>query len=153
MLTYEATDYTRMEWNFCQSRPVYNPANGNPVCFSNDPRSYLTWGPNGATAGGGREVQPIIQAVDATAPALINESFGTEAGAVRRVLQMRDRDAARSLGTYLCGVGRRAAPRDVADGVRRFRTGGSGAHEVRRVIQEHESGWRQGLRRERSHAH
>src|SRR5262245_14615642 len=64
MLTYEATDYTRMEWNFCQSQPQFNPAAGRNTCISNDPRSYLTWGPNGATAGGGREVQLILQSVD-----------------------------------------------------------------------------------------
>ena len=80
MLTYEATDYTRMEWNFCQSSPIYNPTAGNNDCYSNDPRSYLTWGPNGATGGGGREVQLILQAIDSVDPALINESFG----AVRR---------------------------------------------------------------------
>ena len=104
MLTYEATDYTDMEWNFCQSRPLFNPAAGNRVCFSNDPRSYLTWGPNGATGGGGREVQLILQAVDAATPSLLDASFGGEAAAVRRMFRMRDGDPARSLETYLCGI-------------------------------------------------
>lgn len=104
MLTYEATDYTRMEWNFCQSRPLFDPPAGRRVCFSNDPRSYLTWGPNGATGGGGREVQLILQAIDTATPALIDQNFGAEANAVRRMFHMRDRDSARSLETYLCGV-------------------------------------------------
>jgi hypothetical protein len=104
MLTYEATDYTDMEWNFCQSRPRFNPAAGNRVCFSNDPRSYLTWGPNGATGGGGREVQLILQAVDAATPSLLDASFGSEAAAVRRMFRMRDGDPARSVETYLCGI-------------------------------------------------
>ncbi len=62
MLTFEATDYTALEWNFCQSRPLYNPPN-QPLCFSNDPHSFITWGANGATAGGGREVQAILQQI------------------------------------------------------------------------------------------
>jgi hypothetical protein len=104
MLTYEATDYTSMEWNFCQSAPRYNPAAGRARCFSNDPHSYLTWGPNGATAGGGREVQLILQAVDSHTPQLIDRSFGSEADAVRKMFHVVDRDAARTLETYLCGV-------------------------------------------------
>jgi hypothetical protein len=104
MLTYEATDYTRMEWNYCQSKPLYNPAGGQPLCFSNDPKSYLTWGPNGATAGGGREVQLILHAIDLATPALIDENFGDEASAVRKMFRMPDRDDARTLETYLCGI-------------------------------------------------
>jgi hypothetical protein len=104
MLTYEATDYTRMEWNYCQSRPLYNPPAGNTVCYSNDPRSYLTWGPNGATGGGGRDVQLILQAVDAASPALVDQSFGSEANAVRRMFKMPNGDPSRSLETYLCGI-------------------------------------------------
>ena len=116
MLTYEATDYTRMEWNYCQSRPLYDPPAGRRTCFSNDPRSYLTWGPNGATAGGGREVQLILQAVDAATPALIDEHFGSEANAVRRMFRMPDRDTGRSLETYPAAFGR--IPRDGPDGQR-----------------------------------
>lgn len=104
MLTYEDTDYTRMEWNFCQSKPRYNPAAGANLCFSNDPRSYLTWGPNGATGGGGREVQLILQAVDTADPVVLASSFGVEADAVRRMFRMPDRTVDRTLETYLCGV-------------------------------------------------
>ncbi len=104
MLTYEATDYTSLEWNFCQSAPRYNPKAGRTTCRSNDPHSYLTWGPNGATAGGGREVQLIVAAVDAADRTIVDRSFGGEAAAVRRMLRLPDRDQARSLETYLCGV-------------------------------------------------
>jgi hypothetical protein len=104
MLTYEDTDYIRMEWNFCQSKPRYNPAGGAKTCFSNDPRSYLTWGPNGATGGGGREVQLILQAIDAASPDKLATSFGSEQDAVRRMFKMLDRTADRTLETYLCGV-------------------------------------------------
>ncbi|SDD04836.1 hypothetical protein [Belnapia rosea] len=112
MLTYENTDYTRMEWNFCQSSPLYNPSAGRNVCFSNDPRSYLTWGPNGATGGGGREVQLVLAMVDRTSPMLIDQAFGIEASAIRRTFQLRDRDAQRSLETYLCGVWADASRRE-----------------------------------------
>jgi hypothetical protein len=104
MLTFEATDYVDMEWNFCQSSPLYDPAHGHTVCFSNDPHSYLTWGPNGATAGGGREVQLILQAIDANTPNLIDHAFGAEANAVRKILHLVDHDPSRTLETYLCGV-------------------------------------------------
>ncbi|SPL62745.1 hypothetical protein [Ochrobactrum soli] len=104
MLTYEATDYVGMEWNFCQTKPLYDPNIEGSVCYSNDPKSYLTWGPNGATAGGGREVQLILQAVDTTSPDTIDEAFVDEAPAVRRMFSLPDRDEHRSLETYLCGI-------------------------------------------------
>ncbi|NUL19537.1 hypothetical protein HUN27_22030 [Agrobacterium tumefaciens] len=104
MLTYEVTDYIRMEWNYCQSKPLFDPSKGNTVCYSNDPRSYITWGPNGATAGGGREVQLILQAVDRASSNIIEASFRSEAVAIRRMFKMSDRDNQRSLETFLCGV-------------------------------------------------
>jgi hypothetical protein len=104
MLTYEATDYTHLEWNFCQSKPFYDPKHGNKRCYSNDPKSYLTWGPNGATAGSQREVQLILAALDKLDPKYIDASFGTEAVAIRRMFILRDRDEDRSLETYLCGI-------------------------------------------------
>jgi hypothetical protein len=115
-LTYEATDYGRMEWNFCQSRPLFNPAEGQPVCYSNDRRAYLTWGPNGATAGHGREVQVILQQLDRGAPRLIDDAFGGEAGAVRRMFRLTDGRGSSDLEVYLCGIwmdqNRRAAWRN-----------------------------------------
>lgn len=124
MLSYEATDYVRAEWNFCQSAPLYDPGHGRPTCYSNDRRSYLTWGPNGATAGHGREVQLILQSIDRENPSMIAAAFGAEAGAVRRMFSMPD-DGARRLETYLCGIwansGRRAAWRTGFDQLGRER--------------------------------
>jgi len=104
MLTFEATDYIRAEWNFCQSKPLYDPNIPKSVCFSNDPHSYLTWGPNGATAGNGREVQLILQDLDSHAPGLIERSFGAQAAAVRRTYVLQNGTPSRTLETYLCGI-------------------------------------------------
>lgn len=121
MLTYEATDYIRMEWNYCQSKPLFDPGQGRTVCYSNDPRSYITWGPNGATAGGGREVQLILQAVDIANSNIIDASFRTEAPAVRRMFKLPDRDDQRSLETFLCGVWSDRARREAwKDGFQRI---------------------------------
>lgn len=104
-LTFEATDYDRMQWNFCQNTPLYRPDQGQNECHSNDKRSYITWGPNGATAGWGREVQAILNRYlegDGNA-AQFNNAFGDEASAVRRMLTLEDSQNG-SLETYLCGV-------------------------------------------------
>lgn len=107
-LTFEATDYDRMEWNYCQSSPRYNPEGGQPVCYSNDRASYITWGPNGATAGHGREVQAILNAFLAAKPetsgAELDAAFGSEAPAVRRMLELNGANANSPLEIYLCGV-------------------------------------------------
>lgn len=106
VLTYEATDFDRAEWNFCQNRPRYDPAAGQPVCFTNDPRSFLTWGPRGATAGHGAEVQQVLHVLntsgDAAARALLDDAFGNagRAAAVRRLLALNASDTER----FLCGV-------------------------------------------------
>jgi hypothetical protein len=107
-LTFEATDYNRMQWNFCQNSPRYAPDDGQGTCFSNDKRSVITWGPNGATAGHGREVQAILsQFRDSGAPGnadLFNAAFGAEAPAVQRVLELENKSDNSALETYLCGV-------------------------------------------------
>lgn len=104
-LTFEATDYDRMQWNFCQNTPFYRPSEDQNECHSNDKRSYITWGPNGATAGWGREVQAILNRYLET-PAngtAFDHAFGNEAPAVRRMLTLEDSSNG-SLETYLCGV-------------------------------------------------
>jgi hypothetical protein len=107
-LTFEATDYDRMQWNYCQNRPRYGPEDGQRTCFSNDKRSFITWGPNGATAGHGREVQAIIrQFGDSGTPGnadLFNAAFAAEAPAVQRMLELENKSDNSSLETYLCGV-------------------------------------------------
>ncbi len=64
VLSFERTDYSRIEWNFCQytnqGKEVYDPNVAGSQCKTNDQNSFLTWGPRGATAGGGREVQNIL---------------------------------------------------------------------------------------------
>lgn len=70
-LTFEGTDFDRMEWNY--------PVPG-------DERSALTWGPFGATAGWGGEVQTVLRTVDRADPQAIGASFGDEAGAVHRLM-------------------------------------------------------------------
>jgi hypothetical protein len=62
VLTFEATDFgVPPEWNFCQDGPHDNPMAPNFVCKNkSDPCSMLTWGPRGATVGGGREIQWVL---------------------------------------------------------------------------------------------
>ncbi len=102
VLTQEATDYDRAEWNFCQSRPLYDPAHGQTTCHSNDPTSFLTWGPRGATAGGGGEVQRILFAVDSdpSMKAVVDGSFGSTSGDVRRLSRLDAKD----VGPFLCKI-------------------------------------------------
>jgi hypothetical protein len=100
VLTYEATDYDRLEWNFCQNKPLWSPQNPSLPCFTNDPRSYITWGPRGATAGHGREVQWILWRVDQHDASIVNTAFGPEASALRQLIALND-SSARSL---LCSV-------------------------------------------------
>jgi hypothetical protein len=56
-LTFEVTDYDKMEWNYCQKKTFNNPAGGVTQCKSNDKNndknSFITSGPNGAGAGYG----------------------------------------------------------------------------------------------------
>lgn len=107
ILTYEATPFdSDAEWNFCQSMPASQRRTGTP-CRSNDPTSYLTWGPRGATAGGGREIQGILVAADAHDRALIDGAFGSEAASVRRFLQLAERRSQPPIldtERYLCAV-------------------------------------------------
>src|SRR5262249_12387142 len=79
VLTYEATDYDRLEWNFCQSKPLWSPQNPSGPCFTNDPKSYITWGPCGATAGHGKEVQWVIWRVDRQDASVVDTAFGADA--------------------------------------------------------------------------
>ena len=104
-LTFENTDYDRMQWNFCQNRPFYAPQSGQPVCFSNDRASFITWGPSGATAGHGREVQAILNLFleREDADEALSDAFGEETENVRRMLTLRHEPNG-PLETYLCSV-------------------------------------------------
>jgi hypothetical protein len=107
ILTYEATPFdSPAEWNFCQSAASALRRTATP-CRTNDPKSYLTWGLRGATAGGGREIQGVLIAADTADQSLINSAFGSEATSVRRFLRLGERRTAPvNLDTerYLCAV-------------------------------------------------
>ena len=97
VLTYEATDYDDLEWNFCQNRPLWSPQNPSMPCFTNDPRSYITWGPRGATAGHGKEIQWILWRVDQRDTSIIDTAFGTDASRLRQLISLNDAAARRLL--------------------------------------------------------
>lgn len=101
--TFEATDFTVAQWNYCQNRPAYDPPS-NPVCYSNDSRSFLTWGPNGATAGHGREIQAVLGKIDSVNPDLLKKAFAGETDAVRRMMRMKNEEESSSLERFLCIV-------------------------------------------------
>lgn len=67
VLAHERTDYDRVEWNY----------------GTGDDRSALTWGPFGATAGHGNEIRAILERLVATAPSLVDQTFGSEAASAR----------------------------------------------------------------------
>ena len=89
-LIFEATDYTALEFNYCQSRAPEEHGKtwleGDPRCFSNDPCSFATWGPRGATVGGGQEIPKIIWQVDKSNASLVSSAFGTEYAVLKRLL-------------------------------------------------------------------
>ena len=94
-LTFEATDFTdKPEWNFCQdnggaSEGRAERAAASGLCRNeSDPCSLLTWGPRGATAGQGRELQWILWGTAEAEPAAIDRAFGPEAANVRRFARL-----------------------------------------------------------------
>jgi len=93
VLTYEATDYDSLEWNFCQNKPLWSPQNPSMPCFTNDPRSYITWGPRGATAGHGKEVQWILWRIDQRNAAIVDTAFGSDASTLRKLISLNDSSA------------------------------------------------------------
>ena len=108
VLTYEATDYDQLEWNFCQSKPLWLPQNPSMPCFTNDPRSYITWGPRGATAGHGKEVQWILWRVEQQDTSIVTAAFGAEAATLRKLIPLNDDSARRLLCSIFADPGKRA---------------------------------------------
>jgi hypothetical protein len=97
VLSFEGTDFgDAPEWNFCQDNDPAIPRQSNRwapdfVCYNgSDPCSLLTWGPRGATAGSGREIQYILWMVWKEDPALLDKAFGAEAGNLQRFFRLRD---------------------------------------------------------------
>ena len=96
VLSFEATDFgAPPEWNFCQDNILSVPGQSNRwasdfVCYNaSDPCAFLTWGPRGATAGLGREIQLILWMIWKEDPALIERAFGAEAGNLQRFFRLK----------------------------------------------------------------
>lgn len=88
VLTYEATDYTQAEWNYCQSKPLFDATKPGSKCYSNDSKSYLTSGPRGATAGHGREIQAIVWLAAEQSRETVANAFGSETDNVDRLITL-----------------------------------------------------------------
>src|SRR5262249_14746399 len=66
------------------------PPKPNGSCVnSSDPCSFLTWGPRGATAGQGREIQWILWLAWKQVPAEVERAFGPEFASVQRFFQLK----------------------------------------------------------------
>jgi hypothetical protein len=96
ILSFEATDFgDRPEWNFCQDSTrqaggQFDPRAPEAVCYNeSDPCSFLTWGPRGATAGQGREIQWVLWLAWTRAPADVERAFGREFAAVSRFVRLK----------------------------------------------------------------
>ena len=90
-LTHEGTDYDVAEFNIS--------SNGTPQ--PNDPKSFLTWGPYGATVGHGAEVQRILSSPELAS--VLASCFGTELTALQTLLPLR-KEAARPLMTEIAST-------------------------------------------------
>jgi hypothetical protein len=102
VLTFERTDYDRIEWNFCQftnkGKEPYDPTVPGSQCKSNDRNSFLTWGPRGATAGGGREIQNILSNLQVQQPKRLQAAFGDQESDITGLIGLTACDTER----YLC---------------------------------------------------
>ncbi|KAB2849431.1 MAG: hypothetical protein F9K44_07960 [Hyphomicrobiaceae bacterium] len=114
ILSFEATDFgDPPEWNFCQDSPAPNTVGTRRypracVNFS-DSCSLLTWGPRGATAGSGREIQWILWSVWREDPNLIKAAFKSEYAAALRFFHLKGGeqnqcDGRSPLERFMCGV-------------------------------------------------
>ena len=92
VLSFEGTDFAESpEWNLCadNAKDQSDPKKPGFVCFNaSDPCSLLTWGPRGATAGGGREIQWVLWLTMKDDPSLLQKVFGSEYQNVRRFLKL-----------------------------------------------------------------
>lgn len=116
VLSFEATDFgDAPEWNLCQDgerrRPGTGKATGNDlVCYNeSDPCSFVTWGPRGATAGAGREIQLILWMVAKQDPSLLQKTFRTEYPNLRRFFQLKGGGKSKCAGDiplkrFVCAV-------------------------------------------------
>jgi hypothetical protein len=126
-LSFEATDFSDPPvWNFCQDSP--GPASERSVsilagaaCYnSTDPCSMLTWGPRGATAGQGAEIQWILWKLLRRSPEIVADAFGAEFGSVQRFVRLRrpmvaSCDGSSATEHFMCAVWADAKRRQVWD--------------------------------------
>jgi len=112
VLTFERTDYGRVEWNFCQSpdpvQGAFDPNIPGSTCRSNDRNSFLTWGPRGATAGGGREIQNILSILKERYPLELKAALGEEERDITGLIGLSGCDTER----YLCAKWLRSDERE-----------------------------------------
>jgi hypothetical protein len=117
VLSFEATDFGEgPEWNFCQDSKrgkhhTIDPKVHDFVCYNtSDPCSYLTWGPRGATAGSGREIQWVLWLVLKRDPSLVEKAFGKEFPNVERFLRLKSSDQKEQcetdtpLARFMCAI-------------------------------------------------
>lgn len=115
-LTFEATDFgQKPEWNFCQDSPnplavAVSPRDKSLACRNTtDPCSMLTWGPRGATAGQGRELQWVVENATRRNARLVQQAFGAEFRNVLRFLELvpppiETCDGTSPLEHFMCAV-------------------------------------------------
>jgi hypothetical protein len=96
VLSFEATDFgDPPEWNLCQDgerrrQGSSKAAASDLACYNeSDPCSFVTWGPRGATAGAGREIQLILWMVSKRDTALLQKAFGAEYSHLRRFFHLK----------------------------------------------------------------
>lgn len=116
VLSFEATDFgDAPEWNLCQDGQRgrvgrVGQKTSNFVCYNaSDPCSFFTWGPRGATAGAGREIQYILWMAWKEDPALLQKAFGTEYADLHRFFHLAGGgketcDGAIPLKQFVCSV-------------------------------------------------
>ena len=116
VLSFEATDFgDEPEWNLCQDgqrgrRGQSRQKGDDLLCYNeSDPCSFVTWGPRGATAGAGREIQYILWMAWKQDPALLQKAFGTEYASLHRFFHLRGGgkktcDGAIPLKQFVCAV-------------------------------------------------
>lgn len=127
VLSFEATDFgDEPEWNLCQDgqrdrRGQSRQKGDDLVCYNeSDPCSFVTWGPRGATAGAGREIQYILWMAWKQDPALLQKAFGTEYESLHRFFHLRGGgkrtcDGAIPLKQFVCAVWTDKARRKIWD--------------------------------------
>ncbi len=115
-LSFEATDFSDPPvWNFCQDSP--GPIGERPAailaggaCYNaTDPCSMLTWGPRGATAGQGAEIQWILWKLYKQNPEFLASAFGNEFANAERFTRLKrpeatSCDGSSALEHFMCAV-------------------------------------------------